>query len=42
MTSDDLEGHSPNAGLITCKSTNIFATFSMALTDTARRGVPRR
>ena len=42
MTLDDLEGHSPNAGLITCNSTNIFATFSTVLTDTARRAVPRR
>ena len=28
MTLDDLEGHSPNAGLITCNSANICATFS--------------
>ena len=27
MTLDDLEGHSPNAGLVTCNSTNIFATI---------------
>ena len=38
MTLDDLEGHSPNAGLIKCYST----TFSTVLTDTARRAVPRR
>ena len=38
MTLDDfeLEGHSPNAGLITCNSTNICAIFSTVLTDTAR------
>jgi len=42
MTSDDLEDHSPNAGLITCNSANIFATFSMVLAGTARRAVPRR
>ena len=28
MTLDDLEGHSPNAGLTRCNSTNICATFS--------------
>jgi len=28
MTLDDLEGHSPNAGLVKCNSTNICATFS--------------
>jgi len=43
MTLDDLVGHSPNAGLIKCNSTNICATFSTVLsTDTARRAVPRR
>jgi len=42
MTLDDLEGHSPNAGFIKCNSTNIYATFSTVLTDTARRAVPRR
>jgi len=42
MTLDDLEGHSPNAGLIKCNSTNICATFSMVLTATARHAVPRR
>ena len=42
MTLDDLEGHSPNAGLIKCNSTNICATFSTVLTDTSRRAVPRR
>ena len=42
MTLDDLESHSPNAGLIKCNSTNICATFSTVLTDTARRAVPRR
>ena len=41
MTLDELEGHSPNAGLIKCNSTNICATFSTILTDTARRAVPR-
>jgi len=35
VTSDDLEGHSPNAGLIKCNSTNICATFSTVLTVTA-------
>jgi len=39
MTLDDLEGHSPNAGLTKCNSTNICATFSTVLT--ARRVVPR-
>ena len=42
MTLDDLEGHSPNAGLIKCNSTNICATFSTVLTVTACRAVPRR
>jgi len=42
MTVDDLEGHSPNAGLIKCNSTNVCATFSTVLTITARRAVPRR
>jgi len=42
MTLDDLEGHSPNAGLIKCNSMNICATFSTVLTDTPRREVPRR
>jgi len=42
MTLDDLEGHLPNAGLIKFNSTNICATFSRFLTDTARRMVPRR
>ena len=37
MTLDDLEGHSPKAELIKCNSTNICATFSTGLTDTARR-----
>jgi len=41
MTLDDLEGHSPNAGLIKCNSTNICATCSTVLSDTARRVVPR-
>jgi len=42
MTLDDLEGHSPNAGLIKCNSTNICATFSTVLTVTVRRAVLRR
>jgi len=42
MTLDDLEGHSLNAGLIKCSSTNICATFSTVLTETVRRAVPRR
>ena len=42
VTLDDIEGHSPNAGLIKCNSTNICATFSTVLTVTARRAVPRR
>ena len=29
MTLDDLEVHSPNAGLIKCNSKNICATFGM-------------
>jgi len=28
VTSDDLEGHSPNAGLIKCNSTNTYATLA--------------
>jgi len=39
MTLDDLEGHSPIAGLIKCNSTIIYATLSTVLTDTARRAV---
>jgi len=42
MTLENLKGHSPNAGLIKCTSTNICTTFSTVLTDTARRAVPRR
>ena len=42
MTLENLEGHSPNAGLIKCNSRNICATFSIVLTDKARRAVPRR
>jgi len=42
MTLDDLEGHLPNAGLIKCNLTNICATFSTVLIDTARRTVHRR
>ena len=36
VTLDDLEGHSPVAGLIKCNSVNICATFRMVSTDTAR------
>jgi len=42
MTLENLEGHSRNGGLIKCNSTNICATFSMVLTDTARRAVRQR
>ena len=42
MTLHNLEGHSPNAGLIKCNSTNIFATFRTVFTDMACRVVPRR
>jgi len=42
MTLDDLEGHSPSAGLIKCNSANICATYSTVLAVTARRAVPRR
>ena len=42
MTLDDLERHSPNAGLIRCNSTNIFVTFSTILTYTACCAVPMR
>jgi len=42
VTLDDLAGHSPVAGLIKCNSTNICATFSTVLIDTARRAVPWR
>jgi len=41
MTFDDLEGHSPNAGLIECNLTNNCATFSTVLTVTKCRVVPR-
>ena len=41
MTFDDLEGHSPNAGLIKCNSTKICATFSTVLTVPARRALPQ-
>ena len=41
MTLDDIEGHSPNAGLIKCNSTNICATYLVSI-NTARRAVPRR
>ena len=41
VTLDDLQGHSPVAGLIKCNSTNICATFSTVLTDKARRAVLR-
>jgi len=42
VTLDDLEGHSPNAGFIKRNSTDICVTFSVVLTDTERRAVPRR
>ena len=42
VTLNDLEGHSPVAGLIERNSTNICATFRTVSTDTARRAVPRR
>ena len=42
VTLHNLEGHSPNAGLIKCNSTNIYATFTTVLIGTARRAVPRR
>jgi len=42
LTLDDLEGHSPNAGVIKCNSMNICATFSTVLTVTACRAVPPR
>jgi len=41
MTLDDLEGHSPVAGLMNCNSTNMCATFRTVSTDTAHRAVPR-
>jgi len=34
MTLKNFEGHSPNAVLIKCNSTNTCATFSTVLTDT--------
>ena len=37
MTLNDLEGHLPVEGLISCNSTDICATFCTVLTDTARR-----
>jgi len=39
VTLDDLVGHSSNAVLIKCSSTNICATFCTVLTDMARRTV---
>jgi len=46
MTLDDLKGHSRDAGHQDSGHqghlTNICATFSKVLTDTARRAVPRR
>ena len=42
MMLNDLEGHSPVAGLIKCNSTNIWAMFRTVSTDTARLEVPRR
>jgi len=42
MTLNELEGHSPVAGLVKCNSTNFCATFRTVSTDTARRAVPRR
>jgi len=42
MTLDDLECHWPNAGLIKCNLTIIYATFSTVLTVVARRAVRRR
>ena len=38
-TLDDLEGHSPVAGLIKCNSTNIYATFCTVSTNAAHRAV---
>jgi len=37
MTLNDLEDHSPVAGLIKCDSTNMCATFSTVSTDRLRR-----
>jgi len=42
VTLDDLEGHSPDAGLVKCNLMNICVTFSTVLTDTAHRAVPRQ
>ena len=42
MTLNDLEGHSPVAGLFKCNSTNICAAFCTVSTDTSRRTVCRR
>ena len=39
MTLDDLEGHSPVAGLIKYNSTNVCATFRTVSTDTALRAL---
>ena len=39
---DDLEGHSPVAGLTKCNSMNICVTFCTVSTDMARHAVPRR
>ena len=42
VTLNDVEGHSPVTGLFTRNSTNIFATFCTASTDTMRYTVRRR
>ena len=42
MTLHNLEGHSPNAGLIKCNSTNIFVTFRTVSTDMVHCSVPRQ
>jgi len=42
MNLNDIECHSPVAGLIKCNSTNIYATYRTVSTDMARRAFPRR
>ena len=42
MTLDDLKGHSCNAGLIKCNSTNICVIFRMVPTDMERCAVSQR
>ena len=39
VTLNDLEGHSPVAGLFKCNPSNIYAVFYQISTDSASRGL---